>query len=348
MRAPRLLILVTALTLVAFGFVEAGSDRWIPAPGGAGIGAAMAAAPQTVPLLGPATVVEEDDVGDPFVLPIPGVAIGEPNARYVLFWTTDWQSNVPTAVSADLTHWRRVADALPVLPSWAVTSRTMTWAPSATRVSDGWVLYFSTEDAASQRECIGRAFSHDPTGPFVDTSPAPLICQVALGGSIDPSVVRRPGGTPTLVWKSDGNSSGKPVGIWEQQLTGDGLSVVGTPIRLLAADQAWERGIVEGPAMLAATGGGWWLFYSGGTWQSNTYNTGLAWCASLAGPCRKSSNKPLLVSTPTAVSPGGLETFVDNNGKLWASYSAFPSPPANAEAAMESNRVLEIAPILSY
>ncbi len=63
---------------------------------------------------------------------------------------------------------------------------------------------------------------------------------------------------------------------------------------------------------------------------------------------RRSATAPLLASTPTAVSPGGFDTFVDGQGKLWASYSAFPDPPANADAAMAENRVLEIAPILSH
>jgi hypothetical protein len=66
------------------------------------------------------------------------------------------------------------------------------------------------------------------------------------------------------------------------------------------------------------------------------------------GPCRKTAVAPLLASTPTAVSPGGFDTFVDAHGKLWASYSAFPSAPANARRAMAENRVLEIAPVLSH
>jgi len=68
-----------------------------------------------------------DDVGDPFVLTVPPGAGGTAKASYVLYWTTDWQSNVPTAVSSDLVHWRRIADSLPHLPSWAMPSKTMTW-----------------------------------------------------------------------------------------------------------------------------------------------------------------------------------------------------------------------------
>jgi hypothetical protein len=301
-----------------------------------------------LPTLGSSQVVETDDVGDPFVLTVPAGVNGNHRPTYVLYWTTDWQSNVPTAVSTDLVHWRRVADSLPVLPSWAVDSATMTWGPTVHRVGKMWVLYYSTEDAANRLECLGRATASTPTGPFTDTSPAPLLCQTALGGDIDPSVVTDRSGALALLWKNDGNAIGAPVGIWEQPLARDGLSVTGTPTPLIGADNPWEHDIVEGPAMLASIRGGWWLFYSGGTWQSNTYDTGVAWCVTPAGPCRKTAGAPLLASTPTAVSPGGFDTFVDAHGRLWASYSAFPQAPANARAAMAEDRVLEIAPVLSH
>jgi hypothetical protein len=224
----------------------------------------------------------------------------------------------------------------------------MTWAPAALQVGRSWVLYFSTQEASSGLECIGAAVASDPAGPYRDGSPTPLICQRALGGSIDPSVVPDAPGGPALIWKSDGNANGAPVGIWEQQLSGNGLSFAGVPHHLLGTQEPWQHGIVEGPAMQADTHGGWWLFYSGGSWQSNTYATGVAWCAAVDGPCADTSTSPFLAGLPTAVSPGGLDTFRDAAGHLWASYSAFPDPPANPDAAMAENRVLEIAPITAH
>ncbi len=318
-----------------------------------------------LPTLGTATAVEVhnealNDVGDPYVLPVGAGVGGNRGPGYALYWTTDWAANVPTAVSTDLVHWRRVADALPTLPSWALVVRpppswsappgvsTMTWGPTVHRVANGWAMYYSTEDATTKRECLGVAFSTSPIGPFTDTSSAPLVCQATLGGDIDPSVVVPAPGQLALVWKNDGNANGTAVGVWEQALAPDGRSTVGTPVRLIGADQAWEHGIIEGPAMLADSKGGWWLFYSGGTWQSDTYDTGVAWCATVRGPCREPADAPLLASTPTAVSPGGLDTFVDHHGALWASYSAFPAAPADAEAAFASPRVLELAPVTSH
>lgn len=342
------------ISLVLASIASTRSDREVAADGPGGFPAVRSGSPTPqaarlgLPTLGSSQVVETDDVGDPFVLTVPAGVGGNPQTSYVLYWTTDWNSNVPTAVSTDLLHWRRVADSLPVLPRWAVASATMTWGPTVHRVGKSWILYYSTQDATSRLECLGRATSTSPTGPFADISPAPLVCQTALGGDIDPSVVADGSGASGLLWKNDGNATGAPVRIWEQPLAADGLSVTGSPVALIGADQGWEHGIVEGPAMLAAGKGGWWLFYSGGTWQSNTYDTGVAWCATTAGPCRKTSDAPLLASTPTAVSPGGFDTFVDSRGTLWASYSAFPERPASAEAAMAENRVLEISPILSH
>ena len=311
-------VLVVLLALGAIGLGVAGNGREE-----AGATGSQPTA-QSLPTLGRVQAVEDDDVGDPFVLPVTNAG----KTSYVLYWTTDWRSNVPTAVSSDHVHWRRVADSLPVLPSWATPSKTLTWGPTVQRIGAGYVLYFSTRDAASGRQCVGRASAKSPLGPFTDHSLKPLVCQAALGGDIDPSVVKTSYGTLGLLWKNDGNATKTPVSIWEQSLTTNGLSVTGKPTRLLGADQAWENGIIEGPAMLADSKGGWWLFFSGAGWGSTRYDTGVAWCVTVAGPCRVASARPLLVSNPTAVSPGGFDTFVDAAGKLWASYSAFPSSPA--------------------
>jgi hypothetical protein len=316
-----------------------------PADGTAARGATTA--PRALPVLGPSVEAHADDVGDPFVLPVPDGLPGDPAARYVLLWTTDWQSNVPAATSPDLVHWRRVADALPDLPAWAAPTRGMTWAPAAQAVPGGWVLYFTTQERRSGRQCIGVAHAAVATGPFRDASAAPLICQRDDGGSIDPSVVREPSGRTSLVWKNDGNARGAATSIWQRELSPDGRSLVGPTHRLLTATRPWQQGIIEGPAMLAAKGGGWWLFFSGGAWQSGSYGTGVAWCRSLSGPCTEAGDRPLLGSTTGAVSPGGLETFLATDGRLWASFSTFPEAPADADAAMAENRVLRLAPVLA-
>lgn len=365
MTGPKVAVVSVAIAvLTAVSVYLAGLGRDVVTAHQAAASPARRLPSAVLPTLGPPMPVEVqnpalNDIGDPYVLPVPAGVDGMPTPGYALYWTTDWSANVPTAVSTDLVHWRRVADSLPTLPSWALTVRpppqfgapagvsTMTWGPTVEKVAGGWDLYYSTEDAATRRECLGVASSSSPTGPFVDSSPAPLVCQAGLGGDIDPSVVATAPGKLSILWKNDGNANGAPVSIWEQPLVPDGRAVVGTPVRLISANESWEHGIIEGPAMLSDTHGGWWLFFSGGTWQSDTYATGVAWCRTVSGPCSEPTQAPLLASTATAVSPGGLDTFTDHRGRLWASYSAFPAAPADARAAFASPRVLELAPITS-
>jgi len=212
---------------------------------------AISAVP-SLPRLGPVATVDPNDVGDPFILAVPAgvrppsgvpfvgngpdsyqsspwspatAASAVANGWYVLLGTTDWQENVPTAISTDLIHWTQAPDALPVLPSWAAPSISMTWAPAALRTDAGWVLYFSTEEQRSKLECIGRAVSSSPAGPYVDASATPMVCQRNLGGSIDPSVIRDGHGAEYLTWKNNGNALNSSDGIWSEKLAADGLSL---------------------------------------------------------------------------------------------------------------------------
>ena len=98
--------------------------------------------------------------------------------------------------------------------------------------------------------CISRATSANPAGPFVDDSSSAFVCPLAQGGAIDPSVFVAPDGTPWLLWKSDGDCCNMPTTIYSQQLSGDGLSVVGPAHRLIGATQSWEGNLVEGPSMI--------------------------------------------------------------------------------------------------
>lgn len=337
-------------------------------------GAPQRAAVPHLPVLGHPMTVDPNDVGDPFVLPVPAgvapptglpymsqgpdayqsapwtaadVSSSEKHGWYVLFGTTDWQGNIPTAVSTDLVHWTQAPDALPVLPVWAAPSISMTWAPSARRVGSTWVMYYSTEERSSGLECIGRATATDPAGPYTDRSRSPMLCQRDLGGSIDPSFVTA-GATTYLVWKNDGNARHVADGIWVQALSADGLAVTGTAHRLLGATQPWEKGIVEAPAMVAASRGGFWLLYSGGRWNSTGYATGLAWCPTVTGGCRPATAGPFLATGGGVIGPGGLDTFRAHDGRLWAAFTGLVEVPSTWHPGRYYlNRVLDVAPFRS-
>ena len=66
-----------------------------------------------------------------------------------------------------------------------------------------------------------------------------------------------------------------PTTIYSQQLSSDGLSVVGPAHRLIGASQSWEGNLVEGPSMIQ-NGNTFWLFYSANLWGTDNYGIGVA------------------------------------------------------------------------
>ncbi|HVM65672.1 MAG TPA: glycoside hydrolase family 43 protein [Acidimicrobiales bacterium] len=321
-----LAVIATLFVVATVGFIGSGQT------GGAVV-------KLTVPRIGAAQVVDQNDVADPTILTV--------GPTYYLFGTTDWRSNVPTATSTDLVHWDNVPDALPVLPQWAQPSISMTWAPAVIAVGRRYVMYVTTEERASGRQCIAVATSASPGGPYADGSAQPFLCQRTLGGSIDPDAVRDSRGALHLVWKSDGNCCGLGSSLWEQDLSPDGLHLVGRSHRLLGADQAWEAGNVEGPALVQAATG-WWMFFSGGDWRTASYATGIAWCRAIEGPCRDVLTRPLLPSTDAGRTPSGLSTFVDAHGGLWAAFTTTVLVPSRLRPGRYyDNRVLDVAPLVT-
>jgi glycosyl hydrolase family 43 len=301
-----------------------------------------------LPVLGAAHDVYDGDLGDPFVLP---VTSGATVASFVAFGTGDWPARVPTAHSTDLTTWQEGPDALPQLPAWAGEDpkNSLSWAPAALQTPRGFVLYITLPDAKSGQQCIAAAASPVADGPYTGVGDGPLLCQHELGGSIDPALVRDHDGRLHLLWKNDGNSVGAASSLWEQELAADGLSVAGDAHRLLTASLPWQGGIVEEPAMIPATGGGWWLLYSGNFFDRPEYATGLAFCPTLQGPCRESTGGPFL-ATPALqqdnqFAPGGLETFHDAHGDLWAVFDTWNRPTRNGR--FYCCRSLQLARILS-
>ena len=249
------------------------------------------------------------DFADPFVL-----RVGE---HYYGYATNAGGGNVQLIEADELGVWRWVGNALPVLPAWASPNRT--WAPSVLAIGGQYVLYYTVRDAASGRQCISRATSASPAGPFVDGSAGPLICQTDMNGSIDPSPFVDAGGQPHLLWRSDS----VPARLWAQPLTPDGTALTGTPSPLLVSDQRWELGVIEGPAMVRE-GAGYYLFYSARSWNSAQYAMGYATCSGPLGPCtRVTTTGPFFGSQPGMIGPGGQDFFTDASGALMVAFHAW-------------------------
>jgi beta-xylosidase len=259
--------------------------------------------------------VYDDDFPDPFVLRVGSV--------YYAYATNVRSNNVPVLRSTDLAIWEKLGDALPLLPKWARSGASLTWAPSVLPRGHRYVLYFTARDHASDRQCIGRAIADAPDGKFKDDSPRPFICQADLGGSIDPSPFVDEDSSAWLLWKNDGNCCGLSVGLWIQQLSDDGLSLVGRPVELLRHDRAWEAPLIEGPSMLKH-GGRYYLFYSANWYESADYAVGYAVAEAITGPYRKmTTDGPLFAGRGDVAGPGGQEFFRDVKGNLWMAYHAW-------------------------
>jgi hypothetical protein len=254
------------------------------------------------------------DFADPFVL-------GTPSGWYG-YSTNGGGGHVQLIRSTDLRRWEWLGEALPSLPAWA--SRNRTWAPAVLPRGGGYVLYYTVRHRDSGHQCISVATSARPGGPFVDTSAAPFLCQHELGGSIDPSPVLDGAGRPFLVWKSEGETVGGRAELWSAPLRDDGLALAAFPARLLSADRSWEGRTIEGPSM-ARVGSGYSLFYSANSWNSGRYAIGHATCFSPVGPCRRSSDGPVLSTLGRSTGPGGPEALWVG-GRLHLAFHAWRAP----------------------
>ena len=259
-----------------------------------GCGAAASAAPLHVPVL-------KQDFADPHVI--------EHRGEYIAY-ATNRGINLPMARSRDLVKWepvrdpanpKKLLDGMPRLASWVKEGRT--WAPEVIEVGGRWLLYYTAHHGKKDRQCVGLAVADAPTGPFRDTSAEPLVCQDALGGTIDAHPFHDADGQLYLYYKNDGNNPNvlKPSLIWAQRLSPDGMRLVGDPAPLVRNDLHWEWRVVEAPAMVRHPGG-YTLFFSANHygWEADqrlsNYATGYATCEGPMGPCTDAPENPILHS----------------------------------------------------
>jgi beta-xylosidase len=241
---------------------------------------------------------------------------------YLAFGTQGPEGNIQTLSSPDLVHWKTGADALPALGSWASTGNT--WAPEVMKIASSYVLYYVARGTAAGVQCVGRATSTTPQGPYKDSSSQPLVCQKSLGGSIDPDPFRDAQGKLWLYWKNDGNCCGKPVHLWAQPLSSDGLTLTGTPTALISNTKPWQGNLVEAPEMVLHDGH-YVLFYSANNYASADYAIGYATCTTPKGPCKDVSEQPLVASKGEAAGPGHCFVFTAADGSTWMIYHAWPA-----------------------
>ncbi len=222
------------------------------------------------------------------------------------------------------------SSALPVVPSWeAVDTQT---SPGVIFWGGRWLMYYDAATAGhagdSGFNCLSVATAatltlSDPV--FTDSSTGGLVCQTGYGGAIDPSPFVDPKtGSAYLIWKSNDGGALAGARIWSQQLSSDGLSLVGNPTQIVAQDSAdfpWET-TVENPDMVDV-GGTYFLMFSTGIWNSDSYSETFATCAGPLGPCSQDQSAPFLTSYGAAAGPGGGSLFQDTSGNWQLAYAAW-------------------------
>jgi beta-xylosidase len=275
--------------------------------------------------------VWDQDFPDPAVLRADGT--------FYAYATQGGGANIQTLHSTDLVHWRAGSDALPTVGKWASAGNT--WAPEVIALGTSYVMYYVAHSDATGKQCIGRATAARPTGPFTDRSTTPLVCQAALGGSIDPNPMRAADGKLYLYWKNDGNCCGQPVHLWGQRLAADGSRLTGKRAALMTNDRPWQGNLVEAPEMVRHAGR-YVLFYSANDYASARYGIGYAECQGPLGPCADKSNASLIASNDAAAGPGHCFVFTTPGGQSWLFYHAWPP---DAIGSQSPGRLLWLEPL---
>ncbi|MGN6692589.1 MAG: family 43 glycosylhydrolase, partial [Aquihabitans sp.] len=214
---------------------------------------------------------------------------------------TEWDSLASPATKAD---------AMPTRPAWAAVQggSWQIWAPSPVKIGSTYYLYFAAHRANATEpnndQCIGRASSTSPTGPYTPSS-APLYCGLPKEagsnpwgrGALDPEVFKAPDGKLYLLVSLSRTED--PIGVVPLASTGlvsGGVNAKATV--LVSRNRPWQDGTDDSTLVRSGTGTlenpsmiyepktkTYLLFYSAGRWWTKYYNTGFARCASPTGPC---------------------------------------------------------------
>ena len=246
-------------------------------------------------------------MGDPFALRTPD--------GYRLFGTTDPREGFRCYASADLVQWREVGFAWRRGPEcWATPPF---WAPEVVAYAGRYYMTYSGRHPATNRLLTALAVSDAPEGPYEDLH-APWFDP---GYSvIDAHVFVDDDGRPWLYFSRNGMEGKASVGvIYGAPLRPDLAGPATEPVKLLAADQAWERidyehnRCNEGPCVLKHAGRYVLVYAANHTFRPG-YGIGYAVADHPLGPFVKAAENPI----------AGTDLEVGYSGAGHASITASP------------------------
>ena len=253
------------------------------------------------------------------------------NTWYGYTTGTTWGNRIGVLVTSDPNAgWHTASGrafgstALPSAPAWQVANTQ--WAPGVFYYGGHFVLFYAAQVRANGKRCLSVASGDSPTGPFVDRTSGPIICQTDIGGSIDPQPFIDADGSAWLYWKNNDGSSPAVSKVWASPLGTDGMTPIAAAREVMAKNRErypWQT-TVDNPQMVLANGV-YYLFHTGGDFEGNgSYTTGYAVCAGPLGPCTTAKD-PILGSYGNVAGPGGGTVAGDGAGHWWISYHAWSS-----------------------
>jgi len=182
------------------------------------------------------------------------------------------------------------------------------WTPGAfyyvkAGVGRYYLFYTATRKNSGGRKCIGVAHSTQPFTGYL-AEPKPLVCpDKGNRWAIDADVTQAPGGAIWMTWRDGQRAQGLESALSAMRLKFRRNGTVdrgSRPRVILRSDNlTWAHfgdhqgvTVIENPSAFYNQGA-WYLFYSGNSWNTNYYSTGVAYCgARLAdGLCRPKPNR---------------------------------------------------------
>ena len=279
------------------------------------------------------------------------IHMGDPYAffadgRYYLVGTTSEHEGFQMYRSRDLAHWEKIGWALRKSPGfWA---SDLFWAPEVREYHGKFYMVYSGRVAGQKtpKLLLGLAVSDRPEGPYINLH-APWFD--AGYSAIDGDILIDDDGTPYLYFSRNGTEDGYAYGkIYGVRLTRDLAKPIGQPQLLMQASQPWElvhsavNRCNEGPTVFRHSGL-YYMTYSANDTSTAAYGIGYATANSPLGPWTKSTDNPILKTTPSlgVSGPGHNSIVASQNGKeLWIVYHmhANPDHPSN-DRVVNANRL---------
>ncbi|KAE8209984.1 hypothetical protein CF327_g6088 [Tilletia walkeri] len=248
--------------------------------------------------------------------PDPGVRYDPVSKAWYAFSTNGNGKNVQCSYTYDFCSWHHHdQDVLPgPLPPWTSGRPGFIWAPEVIQAPQnrgGWLMYVTVQDRKTDKQAVAVAYaSGGPLGPYHFVSNGPIVSRGETGGCIDPQPFEDPNSNKRyLVYKNDQDHMyTEKCQVWVQELSEDGLSLVGERVGLMGPTQPWQGKLIQAPYLTYHRGSNsYCLFYSSGTFTTEGYATSYAISRNgLFGPYIPSQHPLLFTDRARGITgPGG-------------------------------------------